>query len=72
MQDLIENCFIEGLNVTETFYIPIEEVNSEVIDSVLECSFDLYCIELLPEETINLICEPIEDMEELDINLRRE
>lgn len=66
MQDLIENAFLDGLYVTDSFHIPIENVSSEVTDSVLICSFDLLTIELLPEETINPIGEPIEPMEELE------
>lgn len=69
MQDLIENAFLDELEVTEGFYIPIESVSSEIADSVLICSFDLYTIELMPEPTTNPIGEPIEPMETLEINI---
>lgn len=69
MQDLLENAFLDDIKVKEGFFIPIESVNSEVVDSVLVCSFDLYSIELLPEPTINDIGEPIEVMENLNINI---
>jgi len=62
MQDIIENTLLEDLEVIEDFFIPIENVNSEVSDGVLICSFDLYCVELLPDtdtsemmETLNII-----------------
>lgn len=63
MQDLIENAFLEDLQVTESFYIPIEKVESEVSDTVLISSFNLYSIELLPDTDIN------EPMENLNIKL---
>lgn len=61
MQDIIENCFLSGLNVLENFHIPINEVESEVIDTVLVSSFDLYSIEIL-EDT-----NEYENMEEMNI-----
>lgn len=63
MQDLIENAFLDDLKVNDNFYIPIEEVESDVIDSVLIFSFHLYSIELLPDTDIS------EPMEDLDIKL---
>lgn len=63
MQDLIENAFLDDLKVNDNFYIPIEEVESDVTDSVLICSFHLYSIELLPDTDIS------EPMEDLDIKL---
>jgi hypothetical protein len=63
MQELIENAFLEDLKVTDTFFVPIvgDGVESEVVDTVLECSFDLYTVELLPET-------PGELMEDLELN----
>ena len=72
MQDLLENAFIEELKIKEGFYITIESVSSEVTDTVLICSFDLYAIELLPEEISNPIGELIEPMEVLEIKLEKE
>lgn len=63
MQDILENAFLEDLKVGDNFYIPIQEVESEVVDTVLICSFDLYSIELLPDTDIS------EVMEEIDIKL---
>lgn len=63
MQDLIENAFLDDLKVNDNFYIPIEEVESDVSDTVLICSFDLYSIELLPDTDIS------ESMEDLNIKL---
>jgi len=60
MQDLLENTFLNDLKVTEGFYIPIESVESEVSDTVLICSFDLYAIELLPDTDTS---EPMEELE---------
>ena len=63
MQDLIENAFLEDLKVAENFYIPIEEVESNVSDTVLICNFDLYSVELLPDTDTS------ELMENLNIKL---
>lgn len=69
MQDIIESAFLDDLEVEQGFYIPIEAVESEVVDTILVCSFDLYAVELLPEPTMNNMGEPIEPMEQLDIKL---
>lgn len=66
MRELIENAFIEDVKVTDTFYMPItseEGVTSDVVDTVLECSFDLYSIEEIVDTT------EYEPMEELHLNL---
>lgn len=60
MQDILENAFLEDLEVTEGFFIPIESVDSEVSDTVLICSFDLYIVELLPDTDTS---EPMEELE---------
>lgn len=59
MQEIIENAFLDGLIIEEGFYIPIEQVESDITDTVLICSFDLNIIELLPEQT----GEPMENIE---------
>lgn len=59
MQDILENAFLDDLQVKESFFIPIDNVESEVADTVLICSFDLYVIELIPD---NDLSEPIEDL----------
>lgn len=63
MQDLIENAFLNGLEITEEFYVPIEEVESEISDTVLICSFDLYMVEDLVD------IDPNEFMEELNLEV---
>lgn len=67
MQDIIENAFLEDIQITPSFFMPIvneEGVQSEIIDTVLECSFDIYSLEeiyddsaLEPIETLNLKLE---------------
>lgn len=69
MQDIIENAFLEPIKVSDTFYMPIvseDGVSSEVIDTVLECSFDLYSLEEIYDDS------DLEPMEELNINLNYE
>lgn len=63
MQDLIENAFLDDLEVNESFFIPVDTVESEIIDTVLECSFDLYTIELLPDTDTS------ETMDELNLDI---
>jgi len=76
MQDILESAFLDGVYVNGA-YIPIETVESDVTDTVLICSFDLYIAELVadkrtidPEtgEEINPETgDPIEIMETLEI-----
>ena len=66
MQDILETAFLDGLRVSDDYYIPISEVTSEVTDTVLVCSFDIYAVEILPETDTNDI------MENLNIGLREE
>ena len=49
MQDLIETAFLDDIKIKDGFFIPIDSVDSEVVDTVLICSIDLYAVELLPE-----------------------
>lgn len=63
MQEILENAFIDGLQVNESFFIDIEDVESEVVDGVLVCSFDLYYVEELPNTDTSEI------MEILNLNL---
>jgi hypothetical protein len=44
MQDILENAFLDGL-YAKGVYIPIEDVESDVADTVLICSFQLYLVE---------------------------
>jgi hypothetical protein len=69
MQDIIENAFLEDVQVTPSFFMPVineEGVQSVITDTVLECSFDLYSLEEIYDDS-NL--EPIED---LSFNLNSE
>lgn len=59
MQEAIEAAFLEGLQLYDDMWIPIESVDSMVSDGVLICSFDVYTIEPLPGQ-------PGEMMEELE------
>lgn len=69
MQDLIENAFLEDVQVTPSFFMPIsneEGVQSQIIDTVLECSFDLYSLEEIYDDSA------LEPIEELNFNLNLE
>lgn len=68
MQDILENAFLEDLEIKESFFISIDNFESEVADTVLICSFDLYVVELLPDT------DPvdIELMEEIKIEMESE
>lgn len=47
MQDLLENMLLEDMEINGA-YVPIKSVDSEVTDTVLVLSFDLYLLELMP------------------------
>jgi len=68
MQDILENAFLEDVKVTDTFLMPVTEdgVDSNVIDTVLVSSFDLYSMEEIEDLT------EYEPMEELNLNLEYE
>jgi len=68
MQDIIENTFLEDVQVTDAFSMPVLEdgVDSTIVDTVLVCSFDLYSIEEIEDTT------DYEPMEELILNLEYE
>jgi len=67
MQELIETTFLDDLEVKEGYFISINEVNSETIDKVLTCSFDLYCLDILPSADPDN--DTSETMDELNLNL---
>lgn len=48
MQDLLENTFLEDLEVNGA-YIPIKSIDSETTDTVLVLNLNLYLIELMPD-----------------------
>ncbi|NFO89161.1 hypothetical protein FDC58_17725 [Clostridium botulinum] len=63
MREIIENAFLEDLKVSDTFYIPIDNVESVVSDGVLICTIDLETLEIIPES------EKYEPMDQLDIEI---
>lgn len=65
-QDKLEEIFMKILKVNESFIITINETESNIIDGVLQFSFDLETVEQLERETP----EPL--MEEIDIEIRKE
>lgn len=69
MQDILENTFLEDIQVTDTFYLPIvseDGVDSDVVDTVLQCSFDLYSLEDIYDDSA------LENMEDLNLKLKIE
>ena len=66
MQDLLENAFLEDVKVTDTFYMPIvseDGIESNITDGVLQCSFDLYSVEEIYDDSA------LEPMDELNLKL---
>ena len=70
MQEILENAFLDDLQVTESFLISIDNFTSETVDTVLISSFDLNCVELLPED--KLPNEQGELMDDLTMNLGKD
>lgn len=60
VQEAIENEFINDIEVTPNFIIPINEISFEVSDGVLICSFELYTVELLPDTDTSELMEELE------------
>ncbi|HBM74715.1 MAG TPA: hypothetical protein DD429_04075 [Clostridiaceae bacterium] len=60
MQDILENAFLNDLEIKEGFFIPVDNVESEVIDTVLVCSFDLYTVEELADTDTSELMETLE------------
>lgn len=69
VRDLIQNEFLTSLKVSDTFYIDIDEVECEVSDTVLICSFKLETLEDIPELIIDNGIE-YDNIENLYINLK--
>lgn len=63
VREALENEFIDELQVTDTFFIPIETVDFEVSDGVLIMTVELYTIELLPD------VDTSENMEDINLNI---
>lgn len=59
IREAIENEFINDIQVTDTFFIPVENLEFETSDGVLIVNFDLYTIELLPDTDTNELMEEI-------------
>lgn len=64
MQEAIESAFLDGLRVDGT-HIPIASVDSDVVDTVLVCTIELYAVELLPDTDASEQIEEIIFKEEL-------
>lgn len=64
VQDLIENEFLTPLVINDSFYIDVDEVESNTSDTVLICSFDLETLEDIPEVVIDegVNYEPMENL----------
>jgi hypothetical protein len=62
MQDIMENAFLEDVQVTPSFFMPLADdgnVQCSTTDGVLQIAFDLYSLEEIYDDS-NL--EPIEDL----------
>ena len=70
MQEIIENAFLDNMKVVDDFYIPIDEVESDISDGVLISSFDLETLEIIPDEILD--GQEYEPMEELEIKINNE
>ena len=68
VQDLIENEFLTPIKVTDTFYIDVDEVDSNTSDTVLICSFEINTLENIPDLILD-DGEEYEPMENLNLNL---
>lgn len=69
MQDIIENAFLEDIQVTDSFYLPIineDGVESDVVDTILQCSFDVYSLENIYDDSA------LENIEDLNLKLKIE
>lgn len=73
MQDILENTFLEDLFVQEGFFMPycnsngdVEGIQSEIVDSVLQVSFNLYSREAIYDDS------NLEDIGDLEFNLNLE
>jgi len=72
MQDILENAFLNDVKITDSFYMPIinDGITTNVVNSVLDFSFELYSIEEIDE--LILDSTGYEMMEELDFTLESE
>lgn len=65
MNEIIGNAFINSVKVNDNFIIPIEEVEFDVVDGVLQCSFELYYAQELDDSLIG--DDKFEQMEVLEL-----
>lgn len=66
IQDKLEEIFLDMLKVNEDFIITINETEANIVDGILQFSFDLETVEQIERESP----EPL--IEELDIEIRKE
>jgi len=50
VQEKLESIFLNSIKVNENFVIPINEVYADIVDGVLQFSFDLFTVEELINE----------------------
>jgi hypothetical protein len=66
MQEILENGFLEALELSESFFVEVENFESIVVDTVLICSYDINLIEEMPDT------DNSELMEDLNLNIMEE
>lgn len=62
MQDILENAFLEDIQITDTFYMSISEdgdIQCTTTEGVLQVAFDLYSLEEIEDTKVY---EPIENL----------
>ena len=64
MAEIFDKTFIDILKINDNFYVEINEVNIETIDTVLTCSFELTYIENIDRTEKDNIENPNEDFME--------
>ena len=69
VQEIIENTFIKGVWING-YYIPINDINAEIVDTVLTIDFDISITAQNEEPTVNELGEDIEFMENLETDFK--
>ena len=64
MAEIFDKTFVDTLKINDNFYVEINEVNIETIDTVLTCSFELTYIENIDRTEKDNIENPNEDFME--------
>lgn len=66
IQEIIENTFLGGFKIAQNCHVYVEDIESDIIDTVLEVSFEFNII----SEKINLEDENAEYMETLHLDFK--